>query len=598
MLIVPKGSQISDILLHCRENFSNEVKGDSKVSFISTSDVDILKNKEFQEVWKVETGLYDEVNSNWLIEDITLFIAFKKDFPNTVPKIYIDKNDISKVGIIPHITLSNCDICVYDNFVITDITNPTGIILETYYKAKNVLIEGITGKNNKDFEDEFTAYWTCENKIKDKKRYYSIVKEFPKNSNLLGVIIYSNYDKNFLSYIFFNKEEKISEKYEEYFKLNRIKYIIKDVFYIGASDLINNPPFEFSYLESLKYIPKCIFNDFRKYYNQKDSEKIVLFSKSIKDYSVLLGWRYFKKSAVFKGFRQKKLTDFNISFSKGLPDHIKTITKFNIDDLNEERLIKRTSTDNVVIPKYKFLIAGLGSVGSNLIYYLNNINFPDFTLIDTDSLQSENIGRHLLGFDYLNHYKVDGIKKHILDKYPNQNIEIFNKSFLDLYNENQSLYNEQDYIFLCTGNMNFEHLLINELNNKKINKPIFILWVEPFLLGGQCLYISPNSPVNIKGLYEDVFKYKYSVIQHSEYDEKRDLFIQREIGCQSTFSPYSSSHLTMFLSSVFIEIFKIIENNDKNGKAITWFGDINFAKKLGIKVNVNFQNYQLNTIHL
>ncbi|PHR11305.1 MAG: hypothetical protein COA40_11890 [Aequorivita sp.] len=294
------------------------------------------------------------------------------------------------------------------------------------------------------------------------------------------------------------------------------------------------------------------------------------------------------------GFRSGKLTKYQAAFSKMLPNYSKYVTRISSEKLNEERLIKRTASDSIPQSAFKFLVAGIGSVGSNLAAILNSLNNPEFILVDNEELDSENIKRHFLGFKYLGVNKASALKRFFQDKLPSQKIETESISIFDYFNSNNQIFNEQDYIFLCLGKLNLEKWFIEQIRNKKIKKPIFILWVEPYLIGGQLLFIHPDDVPNTEDLFKKIFKYKFSVISPDEFEKKRELFTLKESGCQTTFSPYSSTHLSLFLSAIHQEIFSIIENDSKKSAYISWVGDLNIAKNLGVKVrDKSFEKYTL-----
>jgi hypothetical protein len=570
-----------ELLSKCNLELKN-FDEDSLIAVPSFSDTDFLKKKKIHtHIWEVKTGLYDDENSKWLIEELSLFIGITDEFPNVVPKIYISPSYIKKIGIIPHISIKDYEICTFDSAVITDYSRPENILIESVLKAKKIIIDGLKKQNLNEFEDEFFAYWESENTFLKKNIYFSVFQSMP-TEGIVKSIKYTTDDKiNY--YLIYNDSENIINDYKETLIHNRISFIEKELFFIGEVSEFTIPPFEYSYLDSLNFIEQK--EEFRTYYNSKNSEKTVLFCKEIYGEKIMAGWSYNIVPSKLSGFRSNKMNDFKNTFDKNLPFHKRIIKKFIIEKLNPDRLINRTSTDNIQIPKYKFLIAGIGSIGSNLVNLLNNINFPEFTLVDKDGFGSENIGRHLLGFTSINFYKTDVVRKYLKDKFPEQKVTTVKDSIYKIANDETNILNSQDYIFLCTGNMNIEHTLCDKLLNGDIKKPLFMIWVEPFLLGGQCVYISPNDPINIKDLYEEIYKFKYSVIKHSEYESKRNVFIQKEIGCQSTFSPYSSTHLMVFLSSIFPEIFKIIQTNDAKSKIITWIGDVTLANNIGIEIN-------------
>lgn len=585
-------SPFKDILAKSFEEFSNSI--DDNVSKITDIELKSLFNNVYDEVWKVETGLYDEEESVWIIEDLTIFIAFSNEFPLTPAKLFFDIVDLPKIGHIPHITIYDavCDICVFDEFVIIDTLKSTQAITEQYNKAKKTLIEGVKKENHCDFEDEFIAYWENESDKKDKidNAFFSIIGKEPENTDELQVLLFRfNQDKKSPLYaLLFNKLEDTIESYKNYLKSVELEFKIQDIFYMGEIEGLETPPFSLSIEQSFEFIKKGELNRHKAFINNlKTPFKIHVFLRKIQDKTYYLGWRFpVLKMNNLKGFRKGALSNFEFLSYGTLGNAQKNVFRFISNDLSLKRLIKRTSTDNIKTPKIKILIAGIGSVGSNLILNLNSLNFPDFTFVDNDTLNVENIGRHLLGFKYLNKPKVDALKLFLKGKLPTQKIETYKEKVTNLYSSNLDVFNAQDYIFFCTGKQNIEKWFIEEIEKGNLKKPIFILWVEPYLLGGQCIYIHPNSKVAISDLFYDVYKYKHAVIDQEELTNKRELFTFKESGCQSTYSPYSSSHLSLFISAIYPKIFQIIETNSEQSMAFTWKGDTEIADSLGIKINM------------
>ena len=151
---------MSDRFSQIRKNTLAEVRNildDEIVVLADPKDANFLEAEEYCEIWQVNTGLYDHIKSVWLVEELTMYIAFTKQFPLEPVKIYYDKKDFEKLGYIPHSSFLRNDVCVFDEFVIVDQSNPSGIILDQLEKAKRTLIQGIKGENTEDFEDEFIA---------------------------------------------------------------------------------------------------------------------------------------------------------------------------------------------------------------------------------------------------------------------------------------------------------------------------------------------------------------------------------------------------------------------------------------------------------
>lgn len=576
-------------------DFSSYVTKDSSIKVIQNRDANFLFRNQYDEIWEIETGLYDDENQHWLVEEIKIYIAFKNSFPSTLPKIYFDQNDFNKLGYIPHITYASCNICVSDEFVIVDENRPVEIILFQYNKAKLTLIEGLKGINDKDFENEFLAYWEIPHDKSDKvdlEKYYTIIEDEPENYDDLSLIYYrpKNKVKDDYKAIIYSKKETHISSYKEYFKKNSFDTVENSCFYVGEIEGFQKPPFSKTCGESLSFIPENLKNNFRKYVNTANPFRLVVFKKIVKGKNCYLGWRYPNFKTKMNGFRENRIPFYNAAFNKSLPHNKKSIHRFSTSELNLRRLQNRTASTRIKIPKYQFLFAGLGSVGSFLIQQMNNINFPSFTLVDNDNLSEENIGRHLLGFSNIGVNKAVAIQDFLCAKLPSQKTTSFPKPVVELFEDNKEVFNSQDYIFICIGKQNVEKWFIEKLRNKELTKPIFIIWVEPYLLGGHCLFLHPSNDINIEDLFYDVFKFRHSIINPEEFEKKRELFTLKEKGCQATYSPYSSAHLSLFISSIYSKIFQIIEQKKIDNMIISWCGDFDIAQRLNIDLNVSIDD--------
>ena len=566
-------------LLH---EFSNHIS--EQIFLVSEEEANIRILGDNYQIWKIDTGLYDEDSSAWVIEEYVCYIVFPKDFPYKLPGIYIDLDNLSKFGHIPHLMYSSGNVCVYDEFVSIDDSNPTEIIHQVYTKAKQTLLQGLKKENTKDFQNEYKAYWESIESQSDKiliKEPLVLIDNEPTNWFDLKMISFCQNDR--VTDIIFNEKEKLINPYISYLKKYNIEFETLGCFYIGSTDYLQQPPFEMSFDESLKLIPDNLSKDFKKFYNSQNEIRII-FQKEIEKSKIYFGWQSPNIDIKKKGFRKNSFKRFDFAFNKVFGNYRKSVIRFSTKMLNQSKLIDRTRTQNINLSQFKFLVAGIGSVGSFLTLQLNTLE-PDFTLIDRDELSVDNIKRHVFGFDKVGLNKSKVMQQHLLSKNPVQNVEAIESSVSVEFRQNKGLLNNQDYNFLCIGNQNLEKWFITEMSKGTLTKPLFVLWVEPYLIGAQCLFLHPNNPIEINQLFYDIYKFRYSVIKPEEFENKRDLFILKESGCQTTFSPYSGHHLNLFINSIYEKIFEIIHSDKKISKILTWVGDLEIAKKLDIKVS-------------
>ena len=119
------------------------------------SDIPITHRPPFLEAWEVKK----EVEIQGSIIDITFVVCFLEDFPFSIPKIYLTKKDYDRLGYIPHVDSNRC-ICTYPpDTVVLDIAKPEGIVLQCLRQARVNIADGVNGKNEDDFNDEYLAYW-------------------------------------------------------------------------------------------------------------------------------------------------------------------------------------------------------------------------------------------------------------------------------------------------------------------------------------------------------------------------------------------------------------------------------------------------------
>ena len=94
------------------------------------------------------------------------------------------------------------------------------------------------------------------------------------------------------------------------------------------------------------------------------------------------------------------------------------------DDLTFARI--ESLFDVGLLGDARVLIAGCGSGGGQVALQLAMSGVKNFTLFDTDTLEPENVIRHVCGRRYLGQLKVDALADVLLDRNPNIQIERHN----------------------------------------------------------------------------------------------------------------------------------------------------------------------------
>lgn len=498
-------------------------------------------------------------------EVIRLKCVFPIGFPYEFPKIYILKAFYKKYHQLPHVDKEGL-ICIFDtNKVFPNINKPEMVTLECIKKAQNILQDGINEENLDDFYEEISSYWLMESTIigdlifspgdKVKKLFY-----YKKNNK---IIFLSDNKKKLIDYIRYSKELKI----------NNSK--IKEAIYIPLNSLWK-PPFNITNREMFECLKEeKYYNEYVEYMRDNSSNRIVIFSQKLNDSIFIGGWEH-KKVKTPNGFRNNSIDPlylYKIVYGNN------AINKININQLGHKRLFERGGDGNIK-ENIKVSISGCGSIGSYLTKTLIGLGINKFHLIDNDILTSENIARHYCGASYMMQYKVDSMKKEILKHYPDIECDISKESIFEVINNNLEIFNGSDLNFIAVGNIAIENKFISLFNNMEIRKPIILVWVEPYLIGGHAIVLQKKQ--DISSFFDYDFSFKNRVILNGEE------YIKKESGCHSTFLPYSAFEMQLFISNIIDFINKkMIEKNDSGNYILSWCGRIDKARReyKGMKIN-------------
>jgi hypothetical protein len=446
------------------------------------------------------------------------------------------------------------------------------------------MVDGLSKKNDVDYEEEFAAYWAGEFEKNDKvSENVLLAAKAPLATQIKLMIL----RKDYAGYRYIvHQDDDNAKLVKEYFEDNEIKFDEVDALNVGELPF-KKPPFTLRNKTSLTFVEQFSsinFSIFKKYLNETVFPKAIVFSKTIGNSEKFFGWFYKFPSLNRNGFRagtitvQKALTTFNAN---------DLTQRFNVEDLSLERLSMRSAGMHARIESRVLTIAGVGSVGSNLVHFLNG-GTPEFRFIDEDKLKVENIGRHLLGFQYVGEYKTKALKKFLLHKNPVQKISTREASIVDIIRNDVKFLKDSHFIFIAIGKSNIERWVANAIIEGTLTIPTFILWVEPYLAGGHCIFINPTNP-QFNQFFDTNGDFALNIIDQQEYLSHNPKLSAKEAGCQTAFVPYSGTNTILFLSSLFPQINNLMETRIHSTVCFSWVGDLNQIRGLNIKINPIYQ---------
>jgi len=540
---------------------------------------------ELLEVWEITTEILDKRNS---IQKVKFHIVFLPDFPLSFPKILLSKEDFEKIKYIPHLQTDRL-ICIFQNNSQPNVMFPEKVVEEAIRRAKNVIEGGLKDENNSDYEDEFEAYWSLSYSKNDIVNYsFLLLNEKPLKDNFNLLLL----DRKISQFRYvIHQNENIALNFIEFLKEQKIKYTETKGLLLPDLHLFKNPPFNLTnkqIFDAIEKLGPTVIQSFSNFINDKSEFKIFLFSKVIKTDIRYFGWVHTQAKLNRNGFRPIPLSNYKVLSTF---QSIEKINRITPQVYNNQRLLKRSSGLSNRDKTKRFVLAGLGSIGSNLIHYLNSIQDSEFKLIDTDSLELENIARHYLGFKYINWKKTKALKDYLTQFSPIQKVETREESIIHVINSEPSFINDWDFLFVAIGESNIEFWIANSIEKGLILKPTFFIWVEPYLLGGHCIYINPINNV-YKSYFDQNDLFKFNIIG----DYNNEFLSLKEAGCQSNYTPYSSNNIQLFLGNLYSKIYEIIISDSSVSKSYTWIGDKEISKKMNIELSEYSLRFESNTL--
>lgn len=544
-----------------------------------------LRNLPDSRIWRVQIPALILGKA----EDIEAYILFPNDFPYSMPYMIVQDEQFR---YLPHISTQSRKLCLYEDGEVYDAENIEGLIRESISKTRR-WVEYYYGRDNSlEYAKEIKNYWNEryeeETSIDDS---WILFGDIPVETCEMFGMSYANKNlKNGKAHVINVVASRDDNEALKYIKCQYKVYEVP-VLYLVSLKIPDAPPFYMTGQEIINRISDDNDKRILKKILNRYGKVNVLFSIGL-DYA--LGGVYIHGLKVTKnGFRKGTLTPFKVLTS--FENKNKKFERLYVSIYSSHRIAERTAGE--MMDEKHFLIAGLGSIGSNLCYYLNGYNNVTFSLTDRDWLTVDNIGRHLLGFEYINQHKSYAVAHYLQQYRPDRGVEVLSKNLQQLKEDE---INRSSAVFVCTGDVMSEKWLLMKMTEGSITRPAFILWLEPYGISGIMIYVNPEDIESVKRLIEkanDCFN-EFCLISKEEYVNGEKL-TQRDVGCNGSYALYSANDVTMFLSAMFPIIDKLLEQPTES-KCYRWVGNIKIAieKSISLVESSEMSKNTLQRLHI
>ena len=547
----------------------------------------------FAAQWSVEVELL--INGRLELTDLTILLPH--DFPLSLPKLTLPRARVEALNYPLNVGADGI-VCTFDASTTTPNPDAPGPLLEACVrKAVEILERDLSGPDvEAAYEEEFLAYWE-ERYAAEPAVDTQVLSLVDEGSGLIEQATLVRLHRRFGPYhsVIYSTQASF-DKLATTLEAKGIFYKAEPTFYLGELD-VGRPPYGVTNGEVFKLLGNLgQTSAFKSYLARCEREPVVTFSKHVKGRHLVFGWRHQALVPRTSGRHHKRKSKKRLAPHQFLQrDRYMYAERFSPQVLTDDRLRQRTAADyrSSTPPPGSFLFAGLGSVGSQLLRLLAATVWREMYLIDPDVFTLENSGRHLLGLEQVGMFKVDGLRAYLLNKNPLGSVHTFSHGIVEAVTRDPALLSAPDYLFACTGDVNAETWLSRAQARGDVKRPIFFVWVEPYLSGGHCVLIKPGGDTTLENLYDGSY-YRHNVIPPAEHG--RRVFTKREAGCQTAYVPYSNALLMDFLARLLPEILRIFRVPDHPSCRFTWTGDLCAAEQLGI--TTSDEAHQAGSFHL
>ena len=495
-------------------------------------------------------------------EKVQISIDLGQGFPKAFPTISV----VDGKRFMPH-SSSGGKLCLFDeSSVMIKPDSPEQLLLDSYDRAIEILEMDPETQKEEVFR-EFFAYWG--------------------NQSQTGFILYTNLSaaKNheFQEYIVIGDKVNrlvVSDNLEESKSLliNHMgctpseaeKYKIPCYRIRLRSSLLPRMNESFTWKNIRSYILDNITGSQKRRFNQMLSEKCSVVNRllllTIPSY---YGDQY---ACIWMHHNSQKRRSAlrNISDCK-----IDALTTVRIDP---QYLLVRGGAEKSIMQKSVLLI-GCGSVGGFL----------------ADKLTTDNIHRHVLGFDdaIQGKYKADLLKKQLESRFPY--VDIDSLSFVDRTAEtlikDSNRFMHYDLIVSATGNPTLDLEINDELYKIENAPPFVVCFNEPYGIGGHAIAVLKGGGC-LRCLYSDPISGELVPFQGS-FTKEGQSFTKNISGCSSAFVEYSvlDSQQTAIMASRLI--IDVLTGKIEQTQLVSWIGSAERLRNEGYQTSEYYNELEL-----
>lgn len=495
------------------------------------TECEILENVHVLKGNSFKTQFYKVIFESELNVDeqqrIPIVICVPENWRQNLIDIYIQNYD--ELIFMPHIE-KNGKMCLFEKEGILIDQNLPGIVLQSIFRARNILAKGLSGSNIGEFIEEFELYW-CQ--LSNCRITHFVVPKVKKSIVVKGTIEKVEHRKKEKHSVYlkrlYSKPVYVAENSEilKRWKLDKTS-VVNSAFFVVYPKTNLLPP-DIRKMISLEYL-----NDLLQQVPLKDGEKVL--PKLGRTKVIIFAINQPQGNVNYLGFLaeggklEKNQNGYHL-------EDICNLQPLTIHRADKKYLMMRTDDADIEVSRKKILVIGCGSIGGHLICELAKTGYEDITIVDDDILSEENIFRHILGMEYVSQYKCVALEEYVRKNIPEVSIKSLPEKIEEAVIDGDIRLEDYEIIISATGNHNVNRWLNSYIIEHRVTNPVIYAWNEVYGIGNHVACIKYGN----EGCYECLFgrnEETGELYDKSAYCDAGQKIVQNIGGCGKSFVPY------------------------------------------------------------
>ena len=523
--------------------------------------------------------LWSDVTGTVLVDGqgVRIGVALGSPFPLRLPTVFAYPWD--SLGFLPHVvpTLDETStvgiVCYRDpEGTVLDRKNPFGLVAEAVELAVEVLHDGVSGRNRKDFAEEWENHWSRTASAPS----WWIVGDVPDRPTTMALYPVGDGSTCILARSLGNVTA---------FRRGAPKASGRKVLFVPLAEGTEPTP-------PPPRGPAWTASDLRAFIraNARPRELAQVQKKAQRLRRRFSGRAV--EAVVFSLPRPSGgQTLFGVEFSGVGRKHPLLQGQCDVRHVAVNRwdrayLVPRGGADNSLDSK-RVLIVGCGAVGSRIAVELVRAGVLHLTLVDPDRLHMENVFRHVLGRSSVGKNKAVALKAHLDTEIPYVDVAAVGESIHTAMASGAVDVSDFDLVICALGDPTIE-MDLNEQLWSSLATPVVYSWVEPYGIGGHALLTRPGE----QGCFECLYtlpgeRSTAGLANRAAFagpPPAGRTYGKALSGCGSLFTPYGSADAAQSaLLAVRLGV-GMLTGSVKGSPLLSWKGDATAFEREGFSV--------------